>query len=54
MAGDLPAGPPISDMSAQGIGTREPFPPAVAMVVMLVVVGHWKFGGAILCGAIFF
>ena len=37
---------------ARGIGTRGPFPPVAAMVVMVVVVGHWRLRGTILWGAI--
>ena len=29
---------------ARGIGTRGPFSPVAAMVVMVVVVGHWRLG----------
>ena len=37
----------ISEASACGIGTRGPFLPAVAMVVMVVVVGLWRLRGTI-------
>ncbi len=50
-----PGGPcrALSDASARGIGTRGPFPPAKAMVVMVAVDGCWRLGGTILWGAIF-
>jgi len=44
----------LSDASARGIDDRGPLPPAAAMVVILVVVGRWRLGGAILCSAMFF
>ena len=37
----------ISEASVCGIGTRGPFLPAVAMVVMVVVVGLWRLRGTI-------
>ncbi len=51
-----PSGPrrALLDALAGGIGARGAFLPMVAMVVMLVVVGRWRLGGAILWGAIFF
>jgi hypothetical protein len=38
--------------SAQVIGTMGALPPAAAMVVMLVAVGCWRLGGAILWGGL--
>ena len=44
----------LSDALARGIGARGQFPPAAAMVVILVVIGRWRLGGAILWGIYFF
>ena len=51
-----PSGPrrALLDALAQGIGARGQFPPAAAMVVILVVIGRWRLGGAILWGIYFF
>ena len=52
-----PSGPhqgALSGALARGIGARGPFLPAAAMVVILIVVGRWRLGGAILWSVIFF
>ena len=43
----------LSDASARGIGAKGSFPPAAAMVVMVVVVGRWRPRGKILWGEVF-
>jgi hypothetical protein len=42
----------LSNILAWDIGAKKPFPSAAAMVVMVVVVGHWRLGGPILWGVI--